>query len=136
MELTKYSDISMGQTAEVMHTVTEEDVQTFGNLSGDFNPLHFDDDWAKKNPNLPTKNIHPTVKPLRLMAYLARLTRTPLGGIVLDPFMGSGTTGMGCVAENRDFIGIELEEYSYMIARKRIEYFMQNEEEVIRKFLS
>jgi 3-hydroxybutyryl-CoA dehydratase len=48
MELTKYSDISMGQTAEVMHTVTEEDVQTFGNLSGDFNPLHFDDDWAKK----------------------------------------------------------------------------------------
>jgi len=47
MEITKYSDIKMGQTAEVVHTVTEEDIQTFGDLSGDFNPLHFDEDWAK-----------------------------------------------------------------------------------------
>lgn len=48
MRLTKYSDIEMGQTAEVVHLVTEEDIQTFGELSGDFNPLHFNEDWAKK----------------------------------------------------------------------------------------
>jgi 3-hydroxybutyryl-CoA dehydratase len=48
MEVTKYSDIVLGQSAEVVHTVTEEDIQTFGDLSGDYNPVHFDEDWAKK----------------------------------------------------------------------------------------
>ena len=47
MKVTKFSDIALGQTAEVVHTITEEDIQTFGNLSGDYNPLHFDDEWAK-----------------------------------------------------------------------------------------
>jgi 3-hydroxybutyryl-CoA dehydratase len=47
MEMTKYSDIKMGQTAEVTHTVTEEDIKVFGDLSGDYNPLHFDEEWAK-----------------------------------------------------------------------------------------
>ncbi|MFW9958102.1 MAG: MaoC family dehydratase [Candidatus Odinarchaeota archaeon] len=48
MRVTKYSDIEMGQTAVVVHTITEEDIQVFGKLSGDYNPLHFDEDWAKK----------------------------------------------------------------------------------------
>ena len=56
------------------------------------------------------------------------------GGIVLDPFMGSGTTGMACVLEDRDFIGIELEEESYIIARKRIEYTIENIEEMLTKY--
>jgi 3-hydroxybutyryl-CoA dehydratase len=47
MEVTKYSDLVLGQSAEVVHTVTEEDVQKFGELSGDYNPLHFDEEWAK-----------------------------------------------------------------------------------------
>jgi 3-hydroxybutyryl-CoA dehydratase len=47
MEVTKYSDIKMGQSAEVVHTVTEKDIQVFGDLSGDYNPLHFNEDWAK-----------------------------------------------------------------------------------------
>jgi len=72
-----------------------------------------------------SKNSHPTVKPLALMEYLCKLTRTPTGGIVLDPFMGSGTTGMACVNTDRDFIGIELVEEHYIIARKRIEYTQQ-----------
>jgi site-specific DNA-methyltransferase (adenine-specific) len=59
------------------------------------------------------KNVHATVKPLALMEYLCKLTRTPTGGIVLDPFMGSGTTGMACVNTDRDFIGIELNEEYY-----------------------
>jgi 3-hydroxybutyryl-CoA dehydratase len=47
MKVTKYSDIKMGQSAEVVHTVTDHDIQIFGDLSGDYNPLHFDENWAK-----------------------------------------------------------------------------------------
>ncbi len=68
------------------------------------------------------ENVHPTVKPLALMQYLARLTKTPTGGIVLDPFMGSGTTGLGCLAEGRKFVGIEREKEYYEIANRRLEY--------------
>jgi len=66
-------------------------------------------------------NIHPTCKPLKLMEYLCLLTKTPTGGVVLDPFMGSGTTGMACVKTGRDFIGIEKEEEYVKIAKARIE---------------
>jgi len=54
------------------------------------------------------------------MRYLVRLTKTPTGGVVLDPFMGSGTTGMAAVLEGRDFIGIEREPEYFAIAEKRI----------------
>lgn len=47
MEIAKYSDLSLGQSAEVVHKITEEDIKTFGDLSGDYNPVHFDEDWAK-----------------------------------------------------------------------------------------
>ena len=69
------------------------------------------------------QNHHPTVKPLELMRYLVRLTKTPTGGVVLDPFMGSGTTGCACVLEGRDFIGIEKEAEYVEIAEKRIAYW-------------
>jgi site-specific DNA-methyltransferase (adenine-specific) len=65
-------------------------------------------------------NIHPTVKPTDLMAYLIRLV-TPKGGVVLDPFMGSGSTGKAAVREGMEFIGIEREEEYYEIAKQRIE---------------
>ncbi|MHA1360879.1 MAG: DNA-methyltransferase [Candidatus Helarchaeota archaeon] len=68
-------------------------------------------------------NHHPTVKPIALMEYLCRLTATPTGGVVLDPFMGSGTTGIGCVKTGRDFIGIEQDPEYYEIARRRIEHW-------------
>jgi len=67
-------------------------------------------------------NVHPTVKPLELLQYLTRLTRTPTGGIVLDPFMGSGSQGKATILEDRSFIGIEIEEASFVIAEARIEY--------------
>jgi len=70
---------------------------------------------------------HPTVKPLSLMIYLARLTKTPTAGIVLDPFMGSGTTGMACKQIKRDFIGIELDKHYFEIAEKRIASVIQPE---------
>jgi site-specific DNA-methyltransferase (adenine-specific) len=65
-------------------------------------------------------NNHPTVKPITLMAYLCRLV-TPPGGIVLDPFMGSGSTGIAALQEGFDFIGIEREAEYVGIAESRIE---------------
>ena len=70
-----------------------------------------------------TQNNHPTVKPIELMRYLVRLTKTPTGGVVLDPFMGSGTTGIACVLEGREFIGIEREPEYVEIAEKRIAHY-------------
>lgn len=64
-------------------------------------------------------NHHPTVKPTDLMRYLCRLV-TPRGGIVLDPFMGSGSTGKAAALEQFDFIGIELDPDYLQIARARI----------------
>ncbi len=65
------------------------------------------------------RNIHPTVKPTALMRYLVRLV-TPVGGTVLDPFTGSGSTGKAAVLEARSFIGCELTEAYVPIARARI----------------
>ena len=66
------------------------------------------------------KNIHPTVKPLALMKYLCRLV-TPKGGTVLDPFMGSGSTGVSAKDEGFNFIGIELDEDYFNLSKHRIE---------------
>jgi len=65
-------------------------------------------------------NNHPTVKPIKLMQYLTRLI-TPKGGTVLDPYMGSGTTGIACKKEGFEFIGIELDKDYFKIAKARIE---------------
>jgi site-specific DNA-methyltransferase (adenine-specific) len=67
------------------------------------------------------QNFHPTVKPTELMRYLLRLI-TPPNGIVLDPFMGSGSTGKGAILEGFDFIGMELDPEYVEIAKARIEY--------------
>jgi site-specific DNA-methyltransferase (adenine-specific) len=65
-------------------------------------------------------NNHPTVKPTALMQYLCRLI-TPTGGVVLDPYMGSGSTGKAAVKEGFSFVGCELDEDYYKIATARIE---------------
>lgn len=64
-------------------------------------------------------NQHPTVKPLALMEYLVRLVTKP-SNIVLDPFMGSGTTGIACNNTRRFFVGIEREPEYFALARKRM----------------
>jgi DNA modification methylase len=73
----------------------------------------------KKERNAGCENNHPTVKPLALMQYLCRLV-TPPSGVVLDPFMGSGTTGMAAQAEGFGFVGIEREAEYVEIAMARI----------------
>ena len=67
------------------------------------------------------RNHHPTVKPTDLMRYLCRLI-TPPGGVVLDPFMGSGSTGKAAVLEGFGFVGIEKEAEYLAIAERRIEH--------------
>lgn len=66
------------------------------------------------------RNTHPTVKPINLMAYLCRLI-TPENGIVLDPFMGSGSTGIAAQLEGFRFVGMEMDEEYIKIAESRIE---------------
>lgn len=75
----------------------------------------------------PRENHHPTVKPTDLMRYLCRLV-TPPGGVVLDPFTGSGSTGKAAILEGFRFIGIEREAEYVEIARARIEAVMPKPE--------
>jgi len=66
------------------------------------------------------QNHHPTVKPLALMKYLCTITKSPTGGIVLDPFCGSGTTLMACKETGRKYIGIEIDKEYFKIAQCRL----------------
>jgi site-specific DNA-methyltransferase (adenine-specific) len=69
-------------------------------------------------------NDHPTVKPVELLRHLIRLT-TQEGAVVLDPFVGSGSTAVAAILENRSFIGFEINEYYAKIAHTRIEKVIQ-----------
>lgn len=66
------------------------------------------------------ENIHPTVKPIELMKYLVKLV-APKGALVLDPFMGSGTTGVAAISIDRRFLGVEKDPEYFKIAQKRID---------------
>ena len=82
------------------------------------------DEGLSKSNTTTRANIHPTVKSTELMRYLCRLI-TPPHGIVLDPFAGSGSTGKGALKEGFQFIGIEMDEEYYTIARARLEHVLQ-----------
>lgn len=71
------------------------------------------------------ENNHPTVKPVELMSYLVRLV-TPENGKTLDPFVGSGSTVLAGILENKDVIGIDIDEENIKLAQKRAEYFQNN----------
>jgi DNA modification methylase len=78
-------------------------------------------DNPRNRTNNAKLNHHPTVKPVMLMQYLVRLV-TPPNGIVLDPFMGSGSTGKACAYEGFDFIGIDQSAEYVAIAQARIDF--------------
>ena len=77
-------------------------------------------DGTDRNEGTDARNIHPTVKPTDLMQYLCRLV-TPPGGTVLDPFMGSGSTGKAAQMEGFRFIGCERDPDYFAIAKARVE---------------
>ena len=97
-------------------------------MTGEEKELEWNNKTWKMLPNpeypeqnrLPRKNNHPTVKPIKLMSYLITLF-TREGDYVLDPFMGSGTTGLACKLLNREFIGIDFTEEYVEIAKERLE---------------
>lgn len=67
-----------------------------------------------------TKRHHPTQKPVEVMKWLIDKAKVPAGATVFDPFMGSGTTGVACVQTGRNFIGCEISEDYFKIAKRRI----------------
>lgn len=81
---------------------------------------------AERTAGGKVENTHVTVKALALMRYLCRLV-TPPGGVVLDPFMGSGSTGVAALQEGFDFVGIEKDEGSYCTAKGRISFALAPE---------
>jgi len=66
------------------------------------------------------RNVHPTQKPIALMRWCLEVANLPGDALILDPFMGSGTTGVACVQTGRKFIGVEIDEGYFDIAVKRI----------------
>jgi hypothetical protein len=84
---------------------------------------------SKAERNMSGKCSHPTLKPIQLMSYLCKLV-TPPNGIVLDPFSGSGSTGIAALLNDFRFIGMELEQEYFDIMEKRV-----NDYESYRKFL-
>lgn len=96
---------------------------------GPNNKLTGNSEYSQKFTNYPTEfiefniesdTIHETQKPVKLLEYLTK-TYSHEGGVVLDSTMGSGTAGVACVNTNRKFIGIELEQKYFDLAKKRIE---------------
>lgn len=88
-------------------------------------PLRSDPLYSRPAPRI-RRNIHPTVKPVSLMRWLVALI-TPPGGVVLDPFAGSGSTGIAAVLEDRLFLGIEREPKYVDIACARLAYWTTKE---------
>jgi len=86
---------------------------------------------AKKERTIAGNNSHPTIKPVSLMYYLVNLI-TPEGETCLDPFMGSGATGMACALLDRDFIGIEMDADFARISEERITYARDNKQKTIK----
>jgi DNA modification methylase len=80
-------------------------------------------DGTPRAASRPRANHHPTVKGVELMRWLCRLV-TPPGGVVLDMFAGSGTTGVAAIAEGLHFLGIEQEQEYYAIAHSRLEHVL------------
>ena len=103
--------------ANVIHDGSEEVCA----LLGDASRFFYCAKPSRAERNVPGfDNFHPTVKPVALMSYLAKLVTVP-GGTILDPFLGSGTTGVAAKAEGFDFIGIERDREYAVIAALRIE---------------
>ena len=105
--------------ANMIHDGSDEVVGLFPESNGQGSAARFFYCAKTSKKDRGTDNKHPTVKPTELMKYLCRLV-TPPNGTVLDPFMGSGSTGKACMLEGFNFIGIELCKEYYVVARNRI----------------
>jgi site-specific DNA-methyltransferase (adenine-specific) len=99
------------------------DAQPLNWSSGDASPGTFQAEGTDRT----SRNGHPTVKPIALMRWLIRLV-TPPGGVVLDPFLGSGTTGCAAAIDGHRFVGVEREPGYMRIAEARIRFWAEHGE--------
>jgi site-specific DNA-methyltransferase (adenine-specific) len=119
-----------------------DDGQPYGMNTNEERP-----DGSKRKEVEAQENYHPTCKPIDLMRYLVNMFSTPDGGVVYDPFAGSGTTLIACIILDRPYIGSEYDSEYYEIAKKRLQYdwktwwgrgrkddFVKVKEEVKNKF--
>lgn len=90
-------------------------------------------DTAYQRGDTQRRNVHPTVKPVALMRWLVRLI-TPPGGLVLDPFTGSGSTGVAAVLEGARFVGCELSPEFAQLARARIAHAADEDDDQLALF--
>lgn len=112
--------------ANLIHDGSEEVIKLFPNENEESAARFFYCPKASKSERdkglKENKNFHPTVKPVDLMRYLVKLV-TPKGGTVLDPFNGSGTTGVACKLEGFNYVGLEFDPEYCKISRARIENY-------------
>ena len=92
---------------------------TTGTFNNDGKPVHDFIETATISNSERKKGKHPTQKPVELMSHFIKLLSNPQD-IILDPFMGSGTTGVAAKKENRNFIGIELSPEYYNLTKTRL----------------
>ena len=105
--------------------ITKQGARITDNIGGGIRKTEYKQEFTNYPRNILQfasvgKTVHPTQKPVELLEYLIK-TYTNEGDIVLDNCMGSGSTGVACVNTNRNFIGIELDETYFNIAKERIE---------------
>jgi len=109
----------------------KSDEKNIGEVYGDLKSIHKENNGTRypktvKKFKQDRGGLHPTQKPIELMEYLIK-TYSEKNDVVLDNCMGSGTTGVACIKLNRNFIGIELDEKYFNVAKKRIESYNLND---------
>ena len=109
--------------ANFIHDGSSEVEECFGSSSA--SRFFYCAKISKVDRNEGCENNHPTVKPTKLMEYLCKLV-TPKNGTILDPFMGSGSTGKAAVINGFKFIGMEQDEENFDIAKRRIKHAVEN----------
>ena len=112
--------MSVGVPYKARKKIKQSDEWAFGTVRNDNNGMRYPRTVIRFKSGDRDGKCHPTQKPVALLEYLVK-TYTNEGDVVLDNCMGSGSTGVACVNTNRHFIGIELDEGYFNIAKKRIE---------------
>jgi site-specific DNA-methyltransferase (adenine-specific) len=120
---TTYGDVGTASRFFYCAKASSDDRFFYCTICNDAYPRTEEKEHMHGNPEGDIKHLiyHPAVKPQGILKFLTKLSKTPTGGTVLDPFMGSGSMALACISENRKFIGIDQELIYCKISRKRIE---------------
>jgi site-specific DNA-methyltransferase (adenine-specific) len=120
---TTYGDVGTASRFFYCTKADSDDRFFYCTICNDAYPRTKEKEHMHSHPEGDIKHLvyHPAVKPQGILKFLVRLSKTPSGGTVLDPFCGSGSMALACLAENRKFIGIDQELIYCKISKKRVE---------------